>query len=105
MTELIKRFTDADKYFIDGMVNTMCGYYSNNEFDCEPENIPIRVLIEIMDFYIDTISQNIMLYELIQIRWKTQDNKDEIYQDLYDLIFEKYNPLFETLSENIPLPS
>ena len=61
MTELLKRFPDYDRYFIDGLTNQMCGYYSNDEFDCEPENLPFQTLVTIMRFYVQLREQNILL--------------------------------------------
>lgn len=104
MTELLKRFPDYDRYFIDGLTNQMCGYYSNDEFDCEPENIPFQTLVTIMRFYVQLREQNILLGLEIKMRWDTNTDKDGIFQDLYDDIFDKNKEFFFELSQQYSLP-
>jgi hypothetical protein len=104
MTELLKRFSDCDRYFIDGLTNQMCGYYSNDKLDCEPENLPIQTLISIMGFYVELCEQNIFFRQIIEARWDYITNKDGIYQDLYDDIFNENKIFFFDLSQQYSLP-
>jgi hypothetical protein len=105
MTEILKRFNDEDKWFIDGLTNQMCGYYSDENFDCEPENIPFQTLIKIMELYVQICEDNIFFRLDVENRWEYVKDKDGIFQDLYDDIFEEYNDFFIELSQEYPLPS
>jgi hypothetical protein len=99
MTELLKRFSDCDKYFIDGLTNQMCGYYSDGDFDCEPENIPTTTLVTIIRFYVQLCEQDPLFHNIIQSRWDYITNKDGIFQDFYDHIFDEYEQFFSDLSQ------
>lgn len=105
MTEILKRFNDYDKWFIDGLTNQMCGYYSEENFDCQPKDIPFQTLIKIMDFYVRTCEDNIFFRLVIETRWNDCEDKDGIFQDLYDDIFEEYDDFFFELSQEYCLPS
>jgi hypothetical protein len=104
MTELLKRFSDCDKYFIDGLTNQMCGYYSNSEFDCESESLPISTLISIIGLYVQLCEQDPFFHNTIETRWHYMTNKDGIFQDFYDEIFDENEEFFSELSQLYSLP-
>lgn len=98
MTELLNRFTEAEKWFIDGLCNQFLGDLTNElNRDAELEDISIYSLLEIIELFNNIKFQ---YKEVIEQRWLEEPKADGIYQDLYDLTFTDFEDFFVQLAEN-----
>jgi len=98
MTELLNRFTEAEKWYIDGLCNQFLGDLSNQlDRDAELEDISLHSLLQIIELFNDIKGQH---KEVIEQRWLEEPMGDGIYQDLYDLTFTAFEDFFVQLAEN-----
>ena len=92
MTEFITRFTPQQKWFIDGMTNQFSGY-----FDGEIESLSKEQLLHIIAYCMDSFSDYNLISE-INNRWENEPDRDGIFQDLYDNLFDEDRDFFDDLS-------
>jgi hypothetical protein len=57
-----------------------------------------------MELYVQICEDNIFFRLDVERRWENFKDKDGIFQDLYDDIFEEHNDFFFELSQEYPLP-
>lgn len=95
MKELINRFTEAEKHFIDGMTNVFSG-----QFDSDVSNLSTHTLISIFDFCITRFTHVSGLQMEIDRRWEMVKLGEDSYDDLYDDLFNKHDYFFESLAES-----
>jgi hypothetical protein len=100
MTEFIERLTEAEKWFIDGMTNQFTGDISTDEYDADVSDISTKNLYKIIDFCLDQFTNVKGLQLQINRKWILEENKDGIYQDWYDLLYESNNKFFQDLAES-----
>jgi hypothetical protein len=100
MTEFIARLTEAEKWFIDGMTNQFTGYLSTDEHDAEPSDITTDNLFQIINFCLTKFTRVKGLQLKINRRWILNEDKDGIYQDIYDQLYNSNRSFFEILANN-----
>ena len=94
MNELINRFTEAEKHFIDGITNVFSG-----QIDSDVSEISTRNLISIFEFCIAMFTHSPGLQMEIDRRWIDVRFGEDSYDDLYDKLFNQYEYFFESLAE------
>lgn len=94
MTEFITRFTAQQKWFIDGMTNQFSGF-----IDGEPQNLTKEHLFHIISYCMERFCESELLIE-INKRWSETPYEPEIFNDLYDELFEQDEDFFVSLSEH-----
>jgi hypothetical protein len=98
MTEFITRFSEADKWFIDGMTNQFLGLISDDDKDAEWSDVSTTSLFHMISLYMELRSQ-LRIKSWILQRWTQDPRGDGIFQDIYDEIFEDYNDFFVELAK------
>jgi hypothetical protein len=96
MTELISRFSEGEKYFIDGMTNVYVGMSGVDE----PSQLSIRVLFHIFDFCLSRFMDDRSLRFEINNRWNNRDSDEDLYDDLYDELFDDWKDFFTMLESD-----
>jgi hypothetical protein len=96
MTELISRFSEGEKYFIDGMTNVYVGM-SGVENTSELSTV---VLFHIFDFCLSRFKDDRSLRFEINNRWKQNEDKEDLYDDLYDGLFDDWKDFFTMLESD-----
>lgn len=94
MTEFITRFTPQQMWFIDGMTNQFSGYY-----DDDVRILSREQLFHIISYCMDKFSELQFTTEM-NYRWKTHTNRNGIFQDLYDNLFDEDRDFFVNLSQH-----
>jgi hypothetical protein len=57
-----------------------------------------------MQFYVEICEQNIFFRSMIETRWECREDKEDIFQDLYEQIMNENEIFFYELSQQYPLP-
>ena len=97
MTELINRFTEAEKAFIDGMTSRLSFYLDN---DLEVSEFSTSTIIAIFDFCITRFTHVPGLQMEVDRRYDSNIEPEDLYDDLYDKLYKDYYYFFESLAES-----
>ena len=96
MEELIRRFTDAEKFFMEGMINVFSGMIDNG---VEVSEIPTIPLIQIIGFCATIFDSNTYIKTEIEQRWNPDVEPQDLYDDLYDALINANEDFFLDLAD------
>ena len=90
MNELFDRFTEGERYFMDGMTNVFTGMVGG---EIEPSELSTTTLFHIFNFCVHRLSESRKLQLQIYLRYKQGLHMEDIYEELFDT----YEDFFEDL--------
>lgn len=97
MEELIKRFTDAEKFFMEGMINVFSGMIDDG---VEVSEIPTSALIQIIDLCSTIFDKKNYIKTEIEQRWNPNVEPEDLYDDLYDDLIDANEDFFWDLTQS-----
>jgi hypothetical protein len=109
MNELISRFTEAEKHFIDGITNLFCyGIYPSNDYEdvIDVSQLSTKTLFSLFDFCVQRmidvpgLQMEITRRHDRMIACDSDFEPDELYDDLYGKLFNEYEDFFIDLKKH-----
>ena len=90
MNEFFDRFTEGERYFMDGMTNVFTVMVGG---DIQPSELSTTTLFHIFNFCVHRLSESRKLQLQIYLRYKQGLHMEDIYEELFDT----YEDFFEDL--------